>query len=94
MIDGILYANTWTTRGIFAIDLDSALVCGEATVLVEWYKEQNPGSDVLNGIAPDRSAGKLYITGKLWPYMFEVEHFPEVSMEVTEMPDSALTPAQ
>jgi glutamine cyclotransferase len=31
--------------------------------------------DVLNGIALDRDSGRLYITGKLWPSMFEIETF-------------------
>ncbi|NLC53733.1 MAG: glutaminyl-peptide cyclotransferase, partial [Firmicutes bacterium] len=29
--------------------------------------------DVLNGIAYDEQKGRLFVTGKLWPYIFEIE---------------------
>ncbi len=29
-------------------------------------------TDVFNGIAQDEESGKIYVTGKLWPRIFEV----------------------
>jgi glutaminyl-peptide cyclotransferase len=33
--------------------------------------------DVLNGIAYDEENGRLFVTGKLWPTLFEIEVVPE-----------------
>ena len=30
-------------------------------------------TDVLNGIAYDEESGRLFVTGKLWPAVFEIE---------------------
>ena len=38
-----------------------------------WYRPRRKMDDVLNGIALDRDTGRLFITGKLWPKMFEIE---------------------
>ncbi|MFH1180284.1 MAG: glutaminyl-peptide cyclotransferase, partial [Candidatus Bathyarchaeota archaeon] len=35
------------------------------------------GIDVLNGIAYDRETGKIYVTGKQWPNLFEIQLIPK-----------------
>ena len=35
--------------------------------------DRKPDTDVLNGIAYDKSADKIYITGKNWPKLFEIK---------------------
>lgn len=48
------------------IDLSSLLAPGERT---------NPGA-VLNGIAYDAQRDRLFVTGKLWPKLFEIKVVP------------------
>ena len=33
--------------------------------------------DVLNGIAYDTAGGRLFVTGKLWPRIFEIRLIPK-----------------
>jgi len=35
--------------------------------------------DVLNGIAYDQEGQRLFVTGKLWPYLFQIELQKEVA---------------
>jgi glutamine cyclotransferase len=73
-IDGKIYANVYTTDLILIIDPDSGDVEGivDCTgLLPSSLKDKN--TDVLNGIAYDPEAKKLYLTGKNWPRMYEVK---------------------
>jgi glutamine cyclotransferase len=36
-------------------------------------KDQTEYVDVLNGIAYDEKNGRLFVTGKYWPKLFEIE---------------------
>jgi glutaminyl-peptide cyclotransferase len=38
--------------------------------------EQSGGADVLNGIAYDAAERRLFVTGKLWPKLFEIQIKP------------------
>lgn len=72
-IDGRIWANVYTTDMIVIIDPESGKV--EAVVdctglLPDELRTRD--TDVLNGIAYDESAGKIYLTGKNWPLLFEV----------------------
>ncbi|HXB07980.1 MAG TPA: glutaminyl-peptide cyclotransferase [Puia sp.] len=77
MIKGYLYANQWQTNYILRIDPASGKVVARLNLdnLVNQAKSQFPGAEVLNGIAYDSTAGKVYITGKLWPSIYEIK-FP------------------
>ncbi len=77
MIKGYLYANVWQTNYILKIDPASGKVVARLNLdnLVNQVKNQFTGSEVLNGIAYDSTAGKVYVTGKLWPSIFEIK-FP------------------
>jgi glutamine cyclotransferase len=80
-INGYIYANKYQTNYILKIDPSNGQVVGVADMsgLLQKYskddislpKYQN-GDGVLNGIAYDPSAQKIYITGKLWPKLFEI----------------------
>ena len=67
-----VYANVYQTD--FLVHIDPAT--GRVTHYVEasglLTREESRGVDVLNGIAFDPGAETFYITGKLWPKMFEV----------------------
>lgn len=67
-----VYANVYQTDYLVRIDPSSGRVTHyiEASGLLT--REEARGVDVLNGIAFDPGAETFYITGKLWPKMFEV----------------------
>lgn len=87
MIDGYIYANRWQYDYIVKIDPSNGHVI--ATINLQDFLKKNskkdlsylnrPGSTamesgaVLNGIAYDRDKRSLYITGKLWPEVFEIK---------------------
>lgn len=81
-INGYIYANRWQTPYILKIDPNSGIVEGQLdfSELVGRTQAKLPGHDTgteatLNGIAYDDSTRKIYITGKLWPELYEVQ-FP------------------
>ena len=76
-IDGYVYANIWFNNNIVKIDPENGHVVGvmNMTGLLKQYApsaEFNPDA-VLNGIAYDSASKKMFITGKLWPKLFEVK---------------------
>jgi glutaminyl-peptide cyclotransferase len=77
LIKGYIYANQWQTNYILKIDTSSGKVVGKLDLdsIVREEANKFPGSEVLNGIAYDSASGKIYITGKLWPNIFEIK-FP------------------
>jgi glutamine cyclotransferase len=74
-VEGQLFANVWGSNVIARIDPASGNVIGwiDLTGLrdPEW-KGLGP-DDVLNGIAYDAKARRLFVTGKHWPKLFEIE---------------------
>lgn len=77
LINGFIYANQWQTNYILKIDPASGKVVGrlDLTSLVDGVRSKYAPSDSLNGIAYDSTTGKIYVTGKLWPNMYEIK-FP------------------
>lgn len=72
-IDGRIWANVYTTDTIVIINPDTGIV--EATVDCEGLlpeRLRTPDTDVLNGIAVD-SEGRIFLTGKNWPELYEVK---------------------
>lgn len=71
-VNGLIYANIWTSNEIAVIDPMSGKVMAliDATNLVN---EGKGNGEVLNGIAYHPTEKKLYMTGKFWPTMFEVK---------------------
>ena len=69
-VDGSVYANVWQTERIVQIDPDRGIVTAEidASGLLD-----GPLPEVLNGIAHVPATDRFFITGKLWPRIFEVE---------------------
>ena len=76
-IDGLIFANIWRTNFIVQIEPESGHVVGKIDLgeLANRY-EGDKSVDVLNGIAYDKKGGRLFVTGKLWPEIFEVELAP------------------
>ncbi|HEX3933555.1 MAG TPA: glutaminyl-peptide cyclotransferase [Puia sp.] len=77
MIKGFLYSNQWLTNYILKIDPESGKVVGrlDMDTLVADARNKYSEAESLNGIAYDSSTGKIYITGKLWPTIYEIK-FP------------------
>lgn len=73
-IGGLIYANVWNTDNIAIIDPGSGRVVGWVD-LKGILPAQPPGKpvDVLNGIAYDAQKGRLFVTGKYWPSLFEIK---------------------
>ncbi|WP_334114226.1 glutaminyl-peptide cyclotransferase [Methanothrix soehngenii] len=74
-INDMIYANLWPSTWIAIISPDT----GEVTGRIDLSGIMDEGGipkrrvDVLNGIAYDPSEGRLFVTGKLWPSLFEIE---------------------
>ena len=73
-IDGKLWANVYLTESIVVIDPATGQIEGvlDLTGLLS-EAEMEPTTDVLNGIAYDEATGRIFITGKKWPKLFEIE---------------------
>lgn len=74
-VNGWVYANIWQTKEIVKIDPTSGDVVARIVVDGLLSPSEARAADVLNGIAYQPNNGRFYITGKLWPKLFEVE-FP------------------
>ena len=70
---GVLFANVWRTDRIARIDPDSGRVTGWLDLTGLLGPLAGPRVDVLNGIAFDPRTRRLWVTGKLWPRIFELE---------------------
>jgi glutamine cyclotransferase len=76
-VKGEIYANVWKTEKIARIDPDTGRVTAwiklEGLLSAEDYEQP---VDVLNGIAYDDENDRLFVTGKLWPKLFEITLVP------------------
>jgi len=76
-IDGLIYANIYQTDRIAIIDPPSGKVQAYINLNGLLKKDdRKPDTDVLNGIAWDDDAKRLFVTGKNWPKLFEIELIP------------------
>jgi glutamine cyclotransferase len=73
-IHGFIYANVYQQNYIVKIDPATGIVIGKLDLssLVSEAKQRYPGAQQLNGIAFDSAANKIYVTGKLWPNIYEI----------------------
>ena len=74
-----IYANIWLTDTIVEIDKGSGRVTAEidaSTLLTPGERAALPNDAVLNGIAYNPDSETFYLTGKLWPTLFEVRLVP------------------
>lgn len=73
-VQGEIYANVWKTDRIARISPETGEVVGwidlEGLLIPE---DRSRRIDVLNGIAYDVKNDRLFVTGKLWPKVFEIE---------------------
>jgi len=74
VVDGEIFANVWQTDRIARISPRTGKVLGWidlAGILIPMYRRKPDA--VLNGIAYDARGKRLFVTGKLWPNVFEIQ---------------------
>lgn len=71
-VRGEVYANVWQTDYVARIDPATGTVTGYIDFRGLLTPRERQDTDVLNGIAYDEATDRLFITGKLWPRVFEV----------------------
>jgi glutaminyl-peptide cyclotransferase len=77
-VEGEIFANIWQTDRIARISPQSGKVVGwiDLTGLLNPIYRRGEGA-VLNGIAYDAAHKRLFVTGKLWPKLFEIQLVPK-----------------
>jgi glutaminyl-peptide cyclotransferase len=70
--DGLVWANVWLTEFIARIDPASGAVVDWLDLTGLLTREQELEADVPNGIAIDPGSGRVFVTGKDWPLVFEI----------------------
>jgi glutamine cyclotransferase len=73
-INGEIWANIWMTDLIARIDPSTGKVLAYINLKgLLAASDRDADTDVLNGIAYDSSARRIYVTGKKWPKLFEIK---------------------
>jgi len=74
-INETIYANIYTTNIIVQIDPQTGKVLSEINMdgILKMYTNPTDTIDYLNGIAYDKDKERIFVTGKWWPRMFEIE---------------------
>lgn len=76
-VRGELYANVWQTDKIARISPADGRVLGWIDLQGILPPGDRAGVDVMNGIAYDSFGDRLFVTGKLWPKLFEIKLVPK-----------------
>ena len=74
-INNFVYANIYETNSIIKIDPSTGIVKGrlDLSSLANEAKSRHPGSLEMNGIAYDSVSHTTFITGKMWPIIYEIQ---------------------
>jgi glutamine cyclotransferase len=72
-VEGEIWANIWHSDRIARIAPDTGRVVGWLDLSALYPSAERPAEDVLNGIAYDPAERRLFVTGKNWPQVFELE---------------------
>lgn len=73
-VNGLIYANIWEQKRIAIINIQTGEVEGWADLNgLEDPNESANQNNVLNGIAYDSNGDRLFVTGKRWTQLFEIE---------------------
>lgn len=74
--EGWIFANVWQRDGIVRIDPQSGVVTGLVEAAGLLSPREQEFAEVLNGIAYNPESETFFLTGKLWPRIFEVVFVP------------------
>ena len=73
-IDGKIWANVYMSYEIVIVDPESGRVEGVVDFTgIASQLALSPSTDVMNGIAYDAESGRIFVTGKRWNRLFEIE---------------------
>lgn len=74
-INGFIYISQYTYPYILKVNPATGEVVGKLDLTSVWdrIKAIDPDAEVPNGIAYDADAHKIYITGKWWPELYEIQ---------------------
>ena len=72
-VNGEVFANIWQTDLIARISPETGQVVGWIDLRGLLTSGESRLAGVLNGIAYDSAGDRLFVTGKLWPWVFEIE---------------------
>jgi glutamine cyclotransferase len=77
-VNGEIFANLWQSDLIVRIDPATGNITGiiELPGLLQTAPAGQTPVDVLNGIAYDPAGDRLFVTGKWWPWLFEIDLVP------------------
>ena len=75
-VKGEILANVWKTERIARISPKTGQVIGWVDLAGLLDPRDAAGVDVMNGIAYDAAGDRLFVTGKLWPKLFEIRIVP------------------
>ena len=76
-VRGEILSNVWRTDYLARINPDTGKVTGWVDLRGLLTPRESASADVLNGIAYDDEHGRLFVTGKLWPKLFEIKLVPK-----------------
>jgi len=85
-VKGELYANVWHSDRIARISPSDGRVVGWIDLKGILPSSDREGIDVLNGIAYDAQGDRLFVTGKLWPKLFEIKLIPKAAAPLEGKP--------
>ena len=72
LVKGEIFANVYMTDYVARIDPATGRVNGWIDLRGLLTDRERAATDVLNGIAYDSAGDRLFVTGKLWPKLFEI----------------------
>jgi glutaminyl-peptide cyclotransferase len=72
-VEGEIWSNVWYDDRIARISPADGRVLGWIDLAELYPHSARRGDDVLNGIAYDAHARRLFVTGKNWPQLFEID---------------------
>ena len=73
---GEILANVWMTDSVVRVSPETGRVTGYIDLRGLLTPAERASVDVLNGIAYDEKGDRLFVTGKLWPWVFEIQIVP------------------
>ncbi len=71
-VGDLVYSNVWLTDEIVVIDINTGNVTQSINASDLLNQSEFKDADVLNGIAYDKNNSEFWVTGKYWPYLFQV----------------------
>ncbi|MDO9137996.1 MAG: glutaminyl-peptide cyclotransferase [Lutibacter sp.] len=77
-VNGLIYANIWQQNSILMVNPNTGKVEGVANLnglktLIDKEQKLDDADEVLNGIAFDKENNRLFVTGKHWGKLYEIE---------------------